>query len=390
MTGGLTRSEFLAATPLAALSLGAPHMDVRPFRIAVDDRTLDDLMTRLSTTRFPDEVSNAGWDYGTNLQFMRDLTQHWMRGYDWRAREAYLNSFPHFITHIDGYDIHFIHARSANPRAVPLIITHGWPSSFNEMLRIIPLLKQHFHVVVPSVPGYGFSSRPSRPGFVPVQDIWVHLMERLGYSRFAAEGGDIGAGITTRIARFHPDKVIGICVLAATAPYLGPGAAPLTQAEKTYIADGERWDATEGAYNSEQCTKPQTLSYGLNDSPVGLAAWILEKFRSWSDCEGNVEKRFTKDELLDNVMVYWVTQTIGSSVRYYYEVAHHAVPMRKGERITVPTAAAIFPKDLALPPREWLERSYNLQRYTRMPRGGHFAAHEEPELLAEELHAFFA
>lgn len=365
-------------------------MDIKPFRIAMTDEALGDLRTRLRMTRLPDEVINAGWDYGTNLSYMREFVEYWLNAYDWRKQEFYLNSFPQFTTNIDGYDIHFIHIRARGTARIPLILTHGWPSSFTEMLDIIPMLTGTFDVVVPSVPGYGFSSGPRHPGFVPAQDLWAKLMtERLGYTRFAAHGGDIGAGITTRLARFHADKLLGISLLSVVAPYLDAQTPALTEAELKYVESGKEWERTEGAYQAQQSTKPQTLSYALNDSPAGLAAWIIEKFRSWSDCAGDIEKRFSKDYLLDNLMVYWMTQSIASSVRYYYETAHHAPPMRKGERITVPTAALIFPKDLVLPPPEWIERSYNLQRYKLMPRGGHFAAHEEPALLASELCEFF-
>ncbi|TAM78525.1 epoxide hydrolase [bacterium] len=375
-------------------------MYVDPYTIAVPDSVLADLHARLEAARLPDAVLDAGWEYGSSLDYMRELVAYWKGAYDWRARERYLNSFPHELATIDGYDIHFVHARGKGPSPLPLIMTHGWPSSFTEMLAIIPLLtdpasaggdpRDAFDVIVPSVPGYGFSSRPTARGFVPAHTLWAKLMtEHLGYTRFVAEGGDIGAGITTRIARLHPDVVHGICLLAVTDPYLGPGSAPLTSAERAYQDGVAEWDRTEGGYQLEQATKPQTLAYGLNDSPVGLAAWIVEKFRSWSDCGGDVERRFTRDELLDNVMIYWTTQTIASSVRYYYEGARHAPPMREGERVEKPTAALLFPADLVSPPpREWIERSYNLQQYTLMPKGGHFAAHEEPALLAEAIRGF--
>jgi pimeloyl-ACP methyl ester carboxylesterase len=247
-------------------------------------------------------------------------------------------------------------------------------------------------VIVPSLPGYGFSDKPSHGGmtYSYIAELWVKLMtEKLDYPRFAAQGGDIGAGVTTRLGLKHPQNVIGLHLTDVAYPYLGPEVRAVSQAEQRFLEEEKCWDEEEGAYMSMQATKPQTLSYGLNDSPAGLAAWIVEKFLAWSDCGGQIEERFTKDELLTNVTIYWVTETINSSIRLYYEHRHNPAPLSLHEQVTVPTAVALFPKDLSRPPREWAERTYNVQRWTVMPRGGHFAAQEEPDLLAEDIRAFF-
>jgi pimeloyl-ACP methyl ester carboxylesterase len=379
-------------------------MEVQPFKIAVDQSVLDDLKRRLANTRWPDEIPSSSWDYGCNLDYLTELVDYWRAGFDWRAQERKLNAFHHFKSKVDGLNIHFIHQQGQGPNPMPLVITHGWPSSFFEMSKIVPLLAdpgRHggdpadaFDVVAPSLPGFGFSERPAQQGIEVqrVADMWAKLMaENLGYPRFAAQGGDIGAGVTSRLGFAHPGKMIGIHVTSVTrpTPALGPGASALTEAERAHMDQRERWQQSEGGYSHIQGTKPQTLSYGLNDSPAGLAAWIVEKYRTWSDCGGDVEARFTKDELLTTVTIYWVTQTIGSSTRMYYENQRKVWVMQPGERVRVPSAMALFPQEIARPPREWAERSYNVCRWTEMPRGGHFAALEEPELLAEDIRAFF-
>lgn len=377
-------------------------MNVRSFKLRVPSPTLDDLRSRLASTRWPDEVQGAGWEYGSNLAYMKELTNYWQTNFDWRAQEEVINAFAHFHAPVDGLDIHFIHERGKGPNPMPLIITHGWPSSFFQMLKLIPRLTDperfggdpldSFDVIVPSLPGYGFSDKPSHRGmtYSRIAELWLKLMiETLDYQRFAAQGGDIGAGVTTRLGLKNPQNVIGLHVTNVALPYLGSEVRAISEAEQRLLEEERCWGEEEGAYMSMQATKPQTLSYGLNDSPVGLAAWIVEKFRAWSDCGGQVEQRFTKDELLTNVTIYWVTETINSSIRLYYEYRHNPAPLRLHEQITVPTAVALFPKDLSHPPREWAERAYNVQRWTVMPRGGHFAAQEEPDLLAEDIRAFF-
>jgi microsomal epoxide hydrolase len=377
-------------------------MNLQTFKVRIPQETLDDIQERLARTRWTDEISDAGWDYGSNLSYMKELIDYWQSYFDWREQEKKINFFNHFRANIDNFGIHFIHERGKGSNPMPIIITHGWPSSFYQMLKIIPLLtdpESHggdptdsFDVIVPSMPGYGFSDLPAKRGFTVthIADLWARLMkEELGYYRFAAQGGDIGSGVTARLALNNPELLAGIHITDVRNPYLGDGAPELSEAERKFQAEEEKWEEEEGAYGSIQATKPQTLAYGLNDSPAGLAAWVVEKFRSWSDCDGDVERRFTKDELLTNITIYWATETINSSIRLYYEHQHNSSPSKHGERIQVPTAVALFPKDLSHPPREWAERTCDIQRWTEMPRGGHFAAMEEPELLVEDIRAFF-
>lgn len=378
-------------------------MDVQPFTIQVPDAVLDDLQRRLAATRWSGEIPSSGWDYGTNLAYLQELVAYWRTSFNWRAQEQMLNTFHHYKASVDGLGIHFIHEKGQGPRPMPLVITHGWPGTFFEMHKIIPRLTDParyggdpadaFDVVVPSMPGYGFSDPPQQRGWhvLKTSDLWVKLMAGLGYQRFGAQGGDWGASVTNYLGFAYPQQLIGIHTTSLTrpTPYLGPGSAPLTAAEQALVAQREAWTQAEGGYAHIQGTKPQTLSYGLNDSPTGLAGWIVEKYRTWSDCQGDVERRFTKDELLTTVSIYWVTQTINSSTRLYYETLRHPWNMQQGERVTVPTGVAVFPGEISRPPREWGERSFNIQRWTEMPSGGHFAALEEPERLAEEIRAFF-
>ena len=379
-------------------------MDVTPFQIEVDNAVLLDLRRRLEATRWSGEIPGSGWDYGTNLDYLKELTQYWHTEFDWRAQEQLINSFSHFKTTVDGQGIHFIHERGQGPNPIPLVITHGWPGTFFEMHKIIPLLTDPgshggdpadaFDVVVPSMPGYGFSDHTTERGMhvLKISDLWVKLMtEGLGYSRFGAQGGDWGASVTNYLGFAYPQQLIGIHTTSITrpTPYFGAGSTPLSEAEKTLMAQREAWQQAEGGYAHIQGTKPQTLSYGLNDSPAGLAGWIVEKYRTWSDCNGNVENAFTKDELLTTITIYWVTQTINSSTRLYYETLRHPWELQQGERIETPTGVAVFPKEISVPPREWGERSFNIQRWTEMPSGGHFAALEEPERLVDDIRAFF-
>lgn len=376
-------------------------MPVEAFTMNISQATLDDLHNRLAHTRWPDEIEGAGWDYGTNLDSLKSLVTYWQNQFDWRAQEARLNQFAQFRAEIDGFGIHFIHERGKGPHSLPLILTHGWPDSFFRMYKIIPMLTDparyggdpadSFDVIVPSLPGYGFSDRPNARGMSTVHTatLWARLMtEGLGYRRFAAAGGDIGSGVTRFLAVAHPDVLVGIHLTDIGLP-LSSELPDLSEAEKQYLNAVQQWRMQEGAYALQHATKPQTLAYGLNDSPVGLAAWIVEKFRTWSDCDGDVERCFSKDELLTNIMIYWVTETINSSIRMYYENVRMSPPLKAGQHIEVPAGVALFPKDLLLPPREWAERSLRIQRWTQMPRGGHFAALEEPELLVEDLRAFY-
>jgi pimeloyl-ACP methyl ester carboxylesterase len=379
-------------------------MAVEPFAIDVPDSVLDDLRARLERTRWPDELPGTGWDYGSNLDYIKELVEYWRTKFDWRAQEKLINSFSHFKTEVDGLGIHFIHEKGKGPNPMPLIVTHGWPGTFFEMHKIIPFLSDpanhggnpadSFDVIVPSMPGYGFSDPTTERGLdvLSVGDLWAKLMlENLGYPRFGAQGGDWGASVTAKLGFSHPDKVIGIHSTSVTrpTPYMGPGSRELSDAEKAIIRHRTDWQASEGGYAHIQGTKPQTLSYGLNDSPAGLAAWIVEKYRTWSDCGGDVESRFTKDELLTTVMIYWVTQSIGSSTRLYYETNRKPWDLKQGERIEVPCGIASFPGENTVPLREWAERSYNVQHWTDMPSGGHFAALEEPVNLVADIRDFF-
>lgn len=372
------------------------------FTIAVSDDVLQDLRERLLRTRWPDEIADSGWDYGTNLAYLKELVAYWLNEYDWRAHERALNALPHYRAEIDGLRVHFIHQPGNGPDPLPLIVTHGWPSTFYEMTKIIPLLadpgasggdpSDAFHVVVPSLPGYGFSDRPTQRGMnvVRIADLFAQLMrDVLGYDRFGAQGGDWGAAVTARLGFAYPQNVVGIHLTMLIGRPTIAADEQLSEEEQTFLRQMERWRQEEAGYSMIQGTKPQTLAYGLNDSPAGLAGWIVEKFRSWSDCGGDVERRFTKDELLTNIMIYWVTQTINSSTRLYYEQRHNPWTLAAGERITVPTGVASFPGEIARAPRSWFERACNLQRWAEMASGGHFAAMEEPERLVEEIRAFF-
>ena len=373
---------------------------IRPFRIDVPQRDLDDLCERLARTRWTDEVEDAGWDYGTNLGYLKELTDYWRGGFDWRAQEAELNRFAQFRAEIDGFGVHFVHERGRGPDPVPILLLHGWPDSFYRMHKIIPMLTDparfggdtadSFDVVVPSLPGFGFSDRPRERGWYLAQDVALFeslMTDVLGYERYAAHGGDTGSPISQTLARSHPGSVIGLHLTDIgydKAMQMDPST--LSEAEKQYMNTLEQWSYGESGYVMIQGSKPQTLGYGLNDSPAGLAAWIVEKFRTWGDCDGDVERRFTKDELLTNLTIYWVTQTINSSIRGYYEGMHSW--SEPGPRLEVPTGLALFPADNP-PPREMADRFFDVRRWTEMPRGGHFAAMEEPELLVEDIRAFF-
>ena len=379
-------------------------MQITNFDISVEHSTLDQLRDRLINTRYPDEITGSGWNYGTDLSYLKELVQYWHSDFNWSKQQALINSFSHFRTTVDDINIHFIHEKGKGPDPLPLIITHGWPGTFFEMYKVIPMLtdpqrfggdpKDSFDVVVPSMPGYGFSDASPSSGLDPltVADMWATLMsDNLGYSRFGAQGGDWGARVTAKLGLSHSDKVIGIHTTSTTSPtpYLGEGSKPLSEPEKRMLEQREEWVRSEGGYAHIQSTKPQTLSYSLNDSPVGLAAWIVEKYRTWSDCEGDIESRFTKDELLTTVTIYWVTESIGSSTRLYYESFNKPWTLKQGERIDVPVAVAAFPHENTIPLREWAERSYNVKHWTDMPSGGHFAALEEPDRLVQDIREFF-
>lgn len=377
---------------------------MQPFKIDVPDSVLEDLKQRLAMIRYPDELDADAWSYGTDLQTLKELCHYWTNTYDWRKHEAYLNSFDHFKTDIDGLDIHYIHARSKEPDAFPLIITHGWPGSIYEFHKIIgPLTdpvahggkaEDAYHVICPSMPGYGFSEKPNVPGFdlKKIASINIKLMEKLGYSRYGAQGGDWGSLVTSWMGILAPEKLCGIHLnmLVAAAPKDRDPMEGVTAKEAETLAQlAERGDEEVG-YQKIQGTKPQTLGYGLNDSPMGLAAWILEKFHGWSDCHGDVESRFSKDELLTNIMIYWVTQTITSSMRLYCENMRSGLFSPVHSYVKIPCGFAVFPVEIASLPRRWIEDYYNVTHWTEMPSGGHFAALEEPVTLVNDIRAFFS
>ena len=374
---------------------------VIPFKIHVADSVLADLKQRLARTRLPGEITGSDWDYGTNLAYLKELVAYWQQKFDWRAAERRLNQFDQFTTTIDGLDIHFIHQRSTNPNAMPIAITHGWPGSIVEFTKIIPLLtdpaahggnaSDAFHVVAISLPGFGFSGKPVERGYGPerMAGILAQLMARLGYTRYGLQGGDWGSSISRFAAINDASHVVGLHTnfcLAGPPPGAKDPNEGVTAAELERTRARQTFFDTERGYFLEQSTKPQTIGYALDDSPAGLAAWIVEKFRAWSDVNGNVEQKFTKDELLTNIMLYWVTQSGASSARIYYENQRAKPPQG---RVQVPTACAVFPKEISIAPRRWVEAQYNVTRWTEMPRGGHFAAMEEPTLLAEDIRAFF-
>lgn len=409
------RAAFVIVCGLLALaaaqrsSFGQQGSDSRPaggaaivpFKIQVPDAVLADLKDRLARTRFPGEIAGAEWDYGTSRAYLEELVTYWRDRFDWRAAERRLNQFDQFTTTIDGLDIHFLHQRSRNPGALPLVLTHGWPGSVVEFTKIIgPLTdpaahggsaSDSFHVVAISLPGFGFSEKPAERGYGPerMAGIIATLMARLGYTRYGLQGGDWGSAISRFAALNDASHVAGLHVNFCLA---GPPPDAKDPNEGVPPAELERMRArlafmeNERGYFLEQSTKPQTIGYALDDSPAGLAAWIVEKFHSWCDCGGNVENKFSKDDLLTNITLYWVTRSGASSARIYYENQRAAPPRRKVE---VPTACAVFPKEISIPPRRWVEAHYNLTRWTEMPRGGHFAAMEEPELLVEDVRGFF-
>ena len=376
---------------------------IEPFKIAVNDDILADLYARIERTRFPDEITDAGWDYGTNLAYLQGMIKYWRAGYDWRKHERELNRFDHFKTSIDGLDIHFIHQPGRGPNPIPLLLIHGWPGSIYEFNQIIPMLtdpmaqgagtNDSFTVIAPSLPGYGFSGRPAKRGFgIAAMAATLHklMTEVLGYKRYAVQGGDWGAVITSCIAYTCKSSLKGIHVnMLGVGPAEGRSAPALTEEEKKFLAVHAKFRHEETGYQAIQGTKPQTLAYGLNDSPAGLAAWIVEKFHTWSDCGNDIETCFTKDQLLTNIMIYWITGTINSSTRLYYEYRHNPWKLDQGTRIETPTGVAVFPRELSVPPRSWAERAYNIKRWTVMPRGGHFAAMEQPKMLADDIRAYF-
>lgn len=381
---------------------------IRVFEVRVEEAVLTDLATRLDAARLPPLQGPPGWDAGADPAYLRELVEYWRKDFDWRACEARLNRFLQFRAEVNGADIHFIHERGRGRRPLPLILTHGFPDSFTRFLPLIPLLTDpgshggnpddSFDVVVPSLPWCAFSQeRRHAGGLFTVNQTWHELMsEVLGYERYGAHGGDWGSTITEHIARSHAKAVIGIHL--TDVPFWHALHAPddLQPAEREYLGHIKQWQMREAAYSMIQGRKPQTLADGLNDSPVGLATWLIEKFQRWSDCDGDIERCFSKDALLTNAMVYWVTGSIGGAFLPYYDVLHAGPPRWIAESLKqklgsdqVPAGFAIFSKDISHPPRAWAERFFNVQRWAEYPHGGHFAAMEQPETLASDIREFF-
>jgi len=379
--------------------------EIAPFEVHVPERELDDLRERLARTRWLDEFSDSGWSYGTSRRYLEELCWYWRTEFDLRACEARLNGFGQVEMNVEGQRIHAIHARSPEAGAMPLLLVHGWPGSVFEFEKVVDPLRdpvRHgrrasdaFHVVCPSIPGYGFSGPTVSPGWNVrrISAAFALLMHRLGYQRYGAAGGDWGAITTTDLVR--SDAGAGVCGLYLTMP-LGeppedPGAeAGLSDSERQGLRD---WAAHQAAgtviHHPLNTTRPHTMAFAMNDSPAGLAAWLVDMYRSFSDCAGDVERSFTKDELLANVTTYWLTRTIGSAARLYYEWARQKRTSPRPPRVEVPTGCAIYPRDVRRVPRSWAEQLYSITHWTDMPAGGHFPSLEQPELFVSDLSAFF-
>ncbi|QTE24269.1 epoxide hydrolase family protein [Polaribacter cellanae] len=375
--------------------------NLTPFKIQISDKVLNDLQTRLSLTRWPDEPENANWSYGTNLEYLKELVHFWQNQYDWRANEKHLNQYPQFKETVDGVGIHFVYIKGKGKNSKPLILTHGWPDSFYRFYKAIPMLTESkesnnpsdfsFDVIIPSIPGFGFSDKTALDDDRTAK-IWNSLMtDILGYKEYFAAGGDMGANITKSLANQFPDAVKAIHLTDVGYPNGSEDWSQMSEAEQKFGQHIQQWFYTEGAFNMVQSTKPQTLAYGLNDSPVGLAAWIIEKFNSWSDNNGNIENCFTKNELLTNIMIYWVTETINSSIRTYKNVAmaSYSGGLKSSEYVEVPTGVSGFPGEAPVP-KEWMERKVNLKKLSYPSKGGHFAAMEVPEFWTKEITSFFS
>jgi len=365
---------------------------ITPFRISVGDDVLDDLKARLRKTRWPEAEVVADWSQGTPLKWIKEVCKYWAEEYDWRSRETLLNRFVQFTTEVDGLDIHFLHVRSPHPEAMPLIITHGWPGSVVEFHKVIEPLTNPtayggdpadaFHVVCPSLPGFGFSAKPTTTGWGVdrIASAWAKLMDRLGYARYGAQGGDWGSAVTTSLGAQDARHCIGIHITLAMA------ARPKVDGEPT--SEESRALDWDSGYSKQQSTRPQTLGYGLTDSPSGQAAWILEKFWAWTDCDGHPENILSRDELLDNVMLYWVNASAASSARLYWE--SFGPERRIAHKVTIPTGVAVFPKEIVTPVRKWMEGSYtDIRHWNELPKGGHFAAFEQPDLFVSDVRAYF-
>ena len=382
-------------------------MQIDPFSIAVPKETLNDLRRRLDSARWAEDFANDDWGYGTNGAYLKTLVDYWRNGYDWRKQERAINAIPQFRTVIDGIPLHFQHLRGKGPKSIPLLLSHGWPWTFWDYQKLIGPLTDpaahgldpadSFDVIIPSLPGYGFSTPLKTPGINcwNTAYLFVKLMDGLGYRRFAAHGGDWGAFVTAQLGHKYADRLIG-CHFTLMSPldvFSGGHVPPedYSDSEKGWLERSRDFFLHEAGYFALQTTKPQTVAFALNDSPVGLCSWIVEKRRKWSDCDGDVERRFTKDDLLTTEMIYWITQSYGTSARYYYEAVHQPWRPSHDRRpvVEAPTGVAVFLKEVVLQPKRWAERYYNLQHWSVFPAGGHFAAMEEPGVLSRDIGAFF-
>jgi pimeloyl-ACP methyl ester carboxylesterase len=378
---------------------------ITPFSISTSDAELHDLRERLVRTRWPEAETVDDWSQGVPLAYLQDLCRYWVEDYDWRTAEARLNALPQFRTDIDGLGIHFLHVRSPHAGALPLVLTHGWPGSVVEFLDVVGPLTDPaahggdaadaFHVVCPSLPGYGFSDKPSVPGWglERIADAWAALMDRLGYARFGAQGGDWGTSVATLLARSHPERLVGIHLMP---PIAAPDPATfddLTDAEASALAALDHARQWESGYAELQTTRPQTIGYGLVDSPAALCAWIVEKFRAWTDCHGHPENALTRDQMLDDVTLYWLTGTAASSARLYWESFRQVsewFSQATSDTVEVPTGCSIFPREMPRPSRRWAARRYtDIRHWHELDRGGHFAAFEQPALFVDEVRSFF-
>jgi len=372
---------------------------IKPFRVAVGDEVLDDLRSRLRNTRWPETELVNDWSQGAPLSWIQEICRYWADDYDWRSREALLNRFEQFTTEIDGLDFHFLHVRSPHPEAMPLLITHGWPGSIVEFHKVIEPLTNPTahggdaadacHVVCPSLPGFGFSAKPLTTGWGVdrIAAAWAVLMDRLGYQRYGAQGGDWGSAVTTSLGAKDPEHCAGIHITLAmgTRPKIDGDPTPEEARALKGLKYYKDWDS---GYSKEQSTRPQTIGYGLTDSPAGQAAWILEKFWAWTDCDGHPENILSRDELLDNVMLYWVTATAASSARLYWE--SFGLGRRAVRKVNIPTGVAVFPKEIITPVRRWMEGDFtNIRHWSEMPKGGHFAAFEQPQLFVDDVRVYF-
>lgn len=379
-----------------------------PFRVAIAENELDDLRDRLARTRWDGDFGGDSWDYGTNGAYLRELVDYWLNDYDWRSTERAINAFANFRDDVSGTPIHFIHERGKGPNPIPLVLTHGWPWTFWDFRKVIgPLTdpaahggdaEDAFDVIVPSLPGYGFSTPATRGiAYWEIADLWAELMTRLGYDKFGAVGGDWGAFVSAQLGHKYADRLLGLHIqllvpLDIAAGGDGPRPDDFASGERPWIEEAARFRAAEYGYALLQKTKPRTPSFSANDSPAGLLAWIVEKRRTWSGCGGDVERCFTKTDLIDTAMIYWITQSFGSAARLYYESStrpwtpsHDRQPV-----VEAPTAVPVFPHEVLHQPRKWAERYYNLKRWTVMPTGGHFGPMEQPEALVPDIRAFFA